>query len=156
MSIRYGNISDTPEAKAKKLLAPKRRGPNRFRTANAAETIAEMNCNPLRELLMIARRRKTPLDLRIQCYAHCLKFCFPALSTQHITALTESHVYAKNMTMALDKAPHLAAALEELSLMLTMGPANDNQPPTIIEITPELPGPTPHQHPDPPATEPEP
>jgi hypothetical protein len=138
MSIKYGSIdTQTPLATAQKILAPSSPGrprgrKNLFRNSRASEICMELGLDPLRELLKIARRRKTPLDLKIQAWAHCLRYVHPSLSTTHIQARTESVVTtSRQLTLVLEKRPDLAGALEALAIEMAI--AGDQ--PSAIDVT---------------------
>jgi len=142
MSIEYGSIkSKTDTAIAEQILTSKkgrgrpRGAENKFRNKRAAEILEELKVDPLRELIRIARRRKTPLDLRIACWAHVIKYCHPALSTTHVTAKTETSInVARQMTLVLERRPELADAMEKLALEMAL--AGDQK---TIDITAEAP-----------------
>ena len=139
VSIKYGSIDEkTPLANAEQILAPRKSGrprgaKNLFRNARAAEICVELGIDPLREMLKIARRRKTPLELKIQAWAHCLKFVHPALTTMHVNAKTESTInVARQMTLVLERKPELADAMEKLAIEMAV--AIDQQ---TIDVTPD-------------------
>lgn len=128
MSIEYSKPGEKTElAIAREILEPRRKrgrpagAANLYRNAKAAEVCASLNLDPLRELLKIARRRKTPLDLRVQAYAHTLKYIYPALSTVAVHSKNEVSVdVARTMRVVLERRPELADSLERFAIELAL------------------------------------
>jgi len=78
----------------------------------------EVAVNPIAELLKLARRKATPVDVRAKIYVEICKFAYPRLSTvavQHSGKLDHSHEHIQSIMLD----PALAEAAEKLSLALT-------------------------------------
>ena len=84
----------------------------------ARQICEELGCDPVEALVRIARRRSTPLELRIDCLKSLLKFCWPALSTAQIDAHVRSEVLTKMQLTAIMTKPELADAAEVIALAL--------------------------------------
>jgi hypothetical protein len=108
------------------------------RSQLARAIMIEMNHDPLRALIAIAKRRKTPLELKIKANAAMLPFAHPKLSTVFIHSKKTVDVYVTQLQELARVDPALAEAMERVSLASTAAmqrqlPAPDGD---IIDVTP--------------------
>lgn len=104
----------------------------------ADETFARLNFNPIERLCAIARRRSTPLELRIRALAELARYHSPRLASTVIKAEVSGEITARRITeLAADQRTF--AIMEELALALAAPtgrralPAADD----VIDVEPE-------------------
>ncbi len=108
------------------------------RSQLARAIMIEMNHDPLRALIAIAKRRKTPLDLKIKANAAMLPFAHPKLSTVFVHTKKTVDVYVTQLQEMAKADPLLAEAMEKLSLASTAAMRMQLPEGDVIEVTPSL------------------
>jgi hypothetical protein len=109
--------------------------------ACAAEICEKLNIDPLEALLSIAKRRSTPLDIKVDCLKAAAKFCHPALSTTAVLAKIDSVIDIRKSAERILANPELAEYAEKLSLALSEAGTSEviEVARAEVEAAPELP-----------------
>jgi hypothetical protein len=104
---------------------------------SARDLMEKLHCDPLAALIKIARKKSTPLDLKIDCLKAAAKYCYPALTAAKIEASVETTITDLRQQIAVIASnPELQAAAERLALALAASTQED--PETIdVELIPD-------------------
>jgi hypothetical protein len=106
-----------PEGAGRKLGRPQ--GSIGRRAQVAKDLVARLNFDPLENLLKIARKKRNPLDIRVDAMKAACKFVHPVLSTQHILAQADVNLgMTARIASAVLASPELSAMAETLSIAL--------------------------------------
>ncbi len=92
----------------------------------AREICQANNVDPVQFLCSMIRRRRVPIDLKIDAAKALLKFIHPALSTQHVHADISTQVSTRSVILAAMADPAAVEAMEFLALKLAV--ASDDAP----------------------------
>ena len=95
------------------------KGSTGHRSQLAREIMVDLNYDPLRALIAIAKRRKTPLDIKIKAAAAMLPFAHPKLSAVFVHRKKEVDIYVAQLQHLAAADPLLAEAIERVSLAAT-------------------------------------
>lgn len=99
----------------------------------------EIDFSPIRELVLISRRKTTPLDLRIKALAEIAKYAHPKLSTVQLEH--SGRVEHEHAILGIMADPSMAELAEQLSLGITAKLQADHPrlpaPSDVIELAPQ-------------------
>jgi len=105
----------------------------------AREICQDAGVDPVRFLCNLIRKRKVPIDLKLDAAKALLKFVHPALSTQHVYADVSQKVLTKSQIEVVLGDPVLAEAAERLALALVETAEPDGTPSVSVDAALLLP-----------------
>jgi hypothetical protein len=113
----------------------------KIRTMEVRQTYIDNNCNPILELIKVARSKEPVPEHRIKALTELCKYFAPRLTTQNVNMVVKSDVRIEELQKIAMVDDAVFQAMEMLSLK--MSELESRADGTIIDVRPALPEPTP-------------
>jgi hypothetical protein len=102
---------------------PRRRGRPKGSLGTKAKLaraiVEELDFDPLRFLLRVAKNKRYDINLRVKAASDCLNVIHPRLASQHISAKVDTRAeHTEKILFAVDSDPFAIQKAEELFLLL--------------------------------------
>jgi hypothetical protein len=91
----------------------------KMRVEEVKESFIAMRCNPIKEMIRVARSKVAVPDWKIKALTELLKYYAPKLTTQHVTHTVRNDIHAEQLQHLAMTDDAAFAAMEMLSLKMS-------------------------------------